>query len=80
MLTKLNHSSRLLKWLMELSEFDISNSPRITIKAQLLIDFFVNFGNSLNINVSWLPLNELYIEDSLDEQSMNASIVFKLKC
>lgn len=80
MLTKLNHSSRLLKWLTELSEFDISNSPRITIKAQLLTDFFVNFGNSLNINVSWLPLNELYIEDSLDEQSMNASIVFKLKC
>ncbi|KAK4389689.1 hypothetical protein Sango_2305900 [Sesamum angolense] len=32
-------SGRLVKWTMELSEYDISYLPRITIKAQALANF-----------------------------------------
>ena len=34
-------SGRLLKWAMELDEFDIQYQPRTAIKAQALVDFIV---------------------------------------
>lgn len=34
-------SGRLVKWLVKLSEFDISYQPQIIIKAQALADFVV---------------------------------------
>lgn len=41
MLYKPEASRRLVKWSVELSEFDISYQPRTTIKAQTLADFVV---------------------------------------
>ena len=38
-LHKPDASSRLVKWAIELSEFDISYKPRATIKAQAMTDF-----------------------------------------
>ncbi|XP_057250131.1 uncharacterized protein LOC130591205 [Beta vulgaris subsp. vulgaris] len=40
-LHKLDTSGRLLKWAIELSEFDIEYRPRTAIKAQALADFIV---------------------------------------
>ncbi|XP_048493061.1 uncharacterized protein LOC125493630 [Beta vulgaris subsp. vulgaris] len=40
-LHKLDTTGRLLKWAIELYEFDIEYRPRTTIKAQALVDFIV---------------------------------------
>ena len=40
-LHKLHTSRRLLKWAVELSEFDIEYQPRTAIKGQVLADFIV---------------------------------------
>ena len=36
-------SGRLIKWVIELSEFDIRYKPRTTIKGQILVDFIMEF-------------------------------------
>ena len=36
-------SGRLVKWEIELSEFDIRYKPRTTIKGQVLVDFIMEF-------------------------------------
>ena len=36
-------SGRLIKWAIELSEFDIRYKPRITIIGQILADFIMEF-------------------------------------
>ena len=42
-LHKLETSGRLIKWAIELSEFDIRYKPRIAIKGQILVDFIMEF-------------------------------------
>ena len=42
MLQKPDASGRLVKWSVELSEFDLSYRPRGAIKAQALADFMVD--------------------------------------
>ena len=41
-LHKPDTSGRLLKWAVELSEFDIEYQPKTAIKGQVLVDFIVN--------------------------------------
>ena len=36
-------SGRLIKWAIELSEFDIKYKPRTTVKGQILADFIMEF-------------------------------------
>ena len=45
-LHKLETSGRLIKWAIELSEFDIKYKPRTTVKGQVLVDFIVEFTPS----------------------------------
>ncbi|XP_052292047.1 uncharacterized protein LOC127900835 [Citrus sinensis] len=42
-LHKPDASGRLVKWAIELSEFDIDYKPRATIKAQAMVDFVAEF-------------------------------------
>ncbi|GAA0174513.1 hypothetical protein LIER_27891 [Lithospermum erythrorhizon] len=39
-------SGRIVKWAIELSEFDLRYNPRTSIKAQALADFMVEYGAS----------------------------------
>ena len=34
---------RMIQWAIELSQFNIEYQPRTTIKAQALLDFFIEF-------------------------------------
>ena len=36
-------SERMIKWAIELSEFDIRYKPRTTVKGQILADFIMEF-------------------------------------
>ena len=42
-MNKLEAAGRLIQWAIELSEFDIKYQPRNAIKAQVLVDFIVEF-------------------------------------
>ena len=46
-LHKLDLSVRLVKWAIELSEFDITYLPRTAINSQALADFVAEFSPSL---------------------------------
>ena len=39
-------SGRLIKWAIELSEFDIKYKPRTVVKGQVLADFILEFTSS----------------------------------
>ena len=39
-------SERLIKWAIELSEFDIRYKPRTAVKGQILADFIMEFTSA----------------------------------
>ena len=45
---------RMVKWVIELSQFDIKYHPRTTIKAQALVDFIAEF----TLPEDYIPTNE----------------------
>ena len=47
-LQKLDSSSRLLKWTINLSQFEIEFQPRPVIKGQALVDFIAKFSHTLD--------------------------------
>ena len=46
-LHKLETSRRLMKWAIELSEFDIKYKPKTAIKGQVLTDFVMEFTSTV---------------------------------
>ena len=46
LLHKLETSGRLMKWAIELSEFDIRYKPKTVIKGQVLADFVMEFTSA----------------------------------
>ncbi|KAL0445278.1 UNVERIFIED_CONTAM: hypothetical protein Slati_2250500 [Sesamum latifolium] len=74
-LEKSDTSGRLVKWDIELSEYDISYVPRTTIKAQALADFISEMaGMSMEDTPSdqvWL----LHVDGSSTTQGSGAGVV-----
>ena len=58
-LHKLETSGRLIKWVIELSEFDIRYKPRTAVKGQVLADFIMEFTPS---NTSTKPPKTTQLE------------------
>ena len=52
LLHKPDLSGRLVKWAIELSEFDISYAPRTAIKSQILADFLAEFSPNLQVTAN----------------------------
>ncbi|KAL0455608.1 UNVERIFIED_CONTAM: Pro-Pol polyprotein [Sesamum latifolium] len=74
-LEKPDSSGRLVKWAVELSEYDISYVPRTNIKAQALADFILEMGGmsveDTSSNRVWL----LHVDGSSTTQGSGAGIV-----
>ena len=74
-LQKLKALGRILKWAIELSQFDIRYKPRSAIKGQTLVDFLVEFTRGKKSNRELdkdsqkpnLPTWSLYIDGLFNE-------------
>ncbi|KAL0319734.1 UNVERIFIED_CONTAM: hypothetical protein Sradi_5234900 [Sesamum radiatum] len=65
----------MVKWAVELSEFDIEFHPRPTIKAQVLLDFIVKLAQD-ETDIS-TPNWSLYVDGSSTEIGSEAGIVLE---
>ena len=76
-------SGRLIKWAIELSEFDIRYKPRIAVKGQVLAYFIIQF-TPLNTPVQPikttklapdLPVYRLSVDGAANSQGSGASLI-----
>ena len=82
-LQKLDASSRLLKWAIELSQFEIEFPPRSAIKGQALVDFIAEFTTSEGKRPDEtptaptieLPTWKLYVAGSSNEGGSGAGLI-----
>ena len=78
-LHKLETSGRLMKWTIELSEFDIRYKPKTTIKGKILVDFVMEFTSvelaEATQLTSDLPIWRLSIDGAVNAQGSGASLI-----
>ena len=76
-LSKPEASGRLLKWAVELGQFEITYHPRMTIKAQALADFIVECTGIADDEVITTAheLWKLYVDGSSNENGAGAGII-----
>ncbi|XP_057719474.1 uncharacterized protein LOC130933882 [Arachis stenosperma] len=67
--------SRLIKWLIELSEYGISYQSKEALKSQILANFIAEFTTNDDIFLVW----ELYIDGASNEDGCGAGIILKDK-
>ena len=72
-------SGRLVKWAINLSEFDIRYKPRTTIKGQVLADFIMEFASTKPTETtqlsSDLPIWRLFIDEATKAQGSGAGLI-----
>ena len=71
-------SGRLMKWAIELSEFDIRYKPKTTIKWQILADFVMEFSAELveaTQLTSDLPIWRMSVDGAANAQGSGASLI-----
>ena len=72
-------SRRMVKWVIELSEFDIRYKPRTAIKGQVLADFIMEFTSTEPIETtqlaSDLPIWRLSIDGAANAQGSDAGLI-----
>ncbi|XP_015953775.1 uncharacterized protein LOC107478141 [Arachis duranensis] len=73
-LTRPELAGRLIKWAIELSEFDIQYEPRKTLKSQVLADFILEMTNDTqNIEVNW----SIHVDGALNKEGSGAGVLLK---
>ncbi|KAK7279755.1 hypothetical protein RJT34_24812 [Clitoria ternatea] len=74
-LIKPDLAGRMVKWSIELSEFDISYEPRSAIKAQVLADFIVEMTGTDpdSPRVHWT----IYVDGSSNQRGSGAGVVLE---
>ena len=70
---------RLIKWVIELSEFDIKYKPRTTIKGQILADLIMEFTPAEPTEVTQLtpdlPIWRLSVDRAANAQGSGAGLI-----
>ncbi|GAV87124.1 hypothetical protein CFOL_v3_30550 [Cephalotus follicularis] len=71
---------RLIKWSMELGEFDVHFKLRPTLKSQIVLDFIVESTSPLEEEIieGAITLHELWslhVDGSLSQQGLGVSII-----
>ena len=78
-LHKLETSERLMKWAIEMSEFNIRYKPKTAIKGQVLADFVMEFTSAepaLNAQtMTDLPILKLYVDGASNVQGSRAGLI-----
>ena len=72
-------SRRLVKWVIELSEFDIKYKPRTSIKGQVLGDFIMAFTSAEPTETTYLafdlPIWRLFVDGAANAQGSGAGLI-----
>ena len=72
-------SGRLIKWAIELSEFDIRYNPKTTIKGQVLADFGVEFTSTESAENAQTPADlptwNLFVDGATNAQGSGAGLI-----
>ena len=72
-------SGRLMKWTIELSEFDIRYKPKTVIKGQVLADFVMEFTSAEPAENSQTPTNlpiwRLSVDGATNAQGSKAGLI-----
>jgi hypothetical protein len=69
-LTDFEASGRLLKWALELSEYDISYHPRPALKSQVLADFIAEYSVPPIASEKW----ELFVDGSTAQSGAGVGV------
>ncbi|XP_022852055.1 uncharacterized protein LOC111373710 [Olea europaea var. sylvestris] len=80
-LQRMKASGRLLKWAIDLSEFDLLFRPRHAIKGQTLADFVAEFSIAPEMEVAMEPAEpptwRLFVDGSSGKTGSGAGIILK---
>ena len=72
-------SGRLMKWAIQLSEFDIRYKPKTTIKGEILADFVMKFTSAELAEATQttpdLPIWRLFIDEAANAQRSGVGLI-----